>query len=255
MLGSELALSPKASAFEKLYIRIMGAPISGLRIRLRRVLPCLTGKPVCVLDAGCGRGVFSYQLARRFPDAAVTAIDIDEQQLELNRQIAKQAGLNNLTFVSGDIANLPYKDEFDLVLSVDNLEHLEDDKKGLTALYHALKPGGRLVLHVPGYQRRWPVFAFKTNFDVPGHFRPGYWLEDIKKLVENTGFDVASAFYTFGWLETITNNVSYFVTRAEAKNKMIYALIFPLLNVVAWCGRNARPYKGAGVLITANKSR
>jgi len=254
MIGSELAYTPGIGLFEKLYIRLLGVPISGLRIRLRRVLPSCSGAPESILDAGCGRGAFSYQLARRFPHARVVGVDIDEERLPINTAIATRAGLRNLCFQAADVAALPFREEFDMVLSVDNLEHLEDDQAGLQSLCRALKPGGRLVLHVPGYERRWPLFAFATNFDVPGHFRPGYWLPELRERIEALGLTVQTAHYTFGWLETVTNNMSYWVTRAEAKNKLVYAPLFPLLNVLAWFGRNSKPARGAGVLIVAVKA-
>jgi 2-polyprenyl-3-methyl-5-hydroxy-6-metoxy-1,4-benzoquinol methylase len=253
MIGSELAYTPGISFFERSYIKLLGVPISGLRIRLRRVLPACVGTPRRILDAGCGRGVFSYQLARRFPNAQVVGVDIDEERLPINRTIADQAMLSNLEFRAADVSALGFESEYDLVLSVDNLEHLEDDEAGLRSLVQALAPGGRLVLHVPGYERRWPVFAFATNFDVPGHFRPGYWLDELRERVAGHGLTVESANYTFGWLETVTNNMSYWITRAEAKNKLIYAPLFPLLNVLAWLGRNSRPQRGAGILIVAHK--
>ncbi|MDP6183463.1 MAG: class I SAM-dependent methyltransferase [Gammaproteobacteria bacterium] len=252
-VGGELFWDKNLGLFSRIYCGLFGVPISGLRIRLRRVLPSLTGTPEKVLDAGCGRGVFSYQLAKRFPKAEIVAVDIDSSQLERNAAIAAKAKLENVSFVENDISRLTFEDEFDLVLSVDNLEHLEDDLQGLMSIYSALKQNGRLVLHVPGYERRWFLFGFRTNFDVPGHFRPGYRLNEITDKVSGVGFTVESAKYTFGWLETVTNNCSYVVTRAEAKNKTIYALLFPLLNAIAWLGRNSRPKKGAGVLVLATK--
>lgn len=253
LIGFELAYSPRISNLEKMYIRLLGVPISGLRIRLRRILPVLKGDPHHVLDAGCGRGVFSYQLARKFPQAQVVGVDIDVQQLQINTIIAERVGLKNLSFRVADITKLPFKEEFDLILSVDNLEHLEDDRIGLANLYQSLKPGGELVLHVPGYERRWFFMRFKTNFDVPGHHRPGYRLEDICVKLREMGFVVDSAHYTFGWLETVANNISYLITHAEEKNKLIYAILFPFLNSIGWLGRNARPKKGAGVIVQAKK--
>ena len=44
-------------------------PANGLRIRLRRVLPVTEGSYRTILDAGCGSGVFSYELAKRHPEA------------------------------------------------------------------------------------------------------------------------------------------------------------------------------------------
>ncbi len=253
VIGDELTFDPKMGRFERAYIRIFGVPINGLRIRLRRVLPMVSGNPGKILDAGCGRGVFSYRLAGRFPDAAVVGVDVDEEQLSTNRRIARRCGLGNLSFEKMDVAKLAYADEFDLVLSVDNLEHIEDDRMALRHMAGALKKGGVMVLHVPGRERRWLFFRFRENFKVPGHFRPGYALEEIRQKVQSEGLEVVLAQYTYGWLETITNNFSYLITRAEARHKFFYALAFPLLNCIAWFGRNSKPAKGAGVLLMARK--
>jgi len=220
MNGRILKNTPGINHFEKLYISIFGAPISGLRIRLRRILPYIKSLEGSILDAGCGRGVFSFETA---------------------------------FFKEGDIENLSFHEEFDSVLSVDNLEHLQNDTAGILALYKALKPGGKLILHVPGYERIWFFREFTTNFDVPGHFRPGYHKELISEKIESCGFLIEHSQYTYGWYETVSNNISYFITKAEAKNKAIYALIFPVINLMSWMGRNASPANGAGVLLIAIK--
>lgn len=72
-------------------------------------------------------------------------------------------------------------------------------------------------------------------------------------MTDEAGLSVQTAFYTFGWFETVANNFSYLITKAEAKNKIAYAIVFPLLNFIAWLGRNSHPEKGAGVLIVAEK--
>jgi len=255
MIGDELALAPTIGALERLYIRLMGVPVNGLRIRLRRILPHCTGQPDKILDAGCGRGVFTFELAKKFSTATVVGVDMDQTQLATNRAIAQKAGLANIDFRCQDVANLPYREEFDLVLSVDNLEHIADDHRALHGLARALRPGGRLVLHVPGAERRWFLFRFRENFSVPGHFRPGYSRERIAGMVTAAGLQIEKIFYTYGWLETVSNNISYAITRAEAKNRPLYALLFPLLNAMAWLGRNSRPDKGAGILVVATKVR
>ena len=253
MIGDELIYSPSLGLFEKLYIKIFGVPINGLRIRLRRVMPAIDGYPSKILDAGCGRAVFSYQLAKKFPDSLVTGVDLDIEQLNQNKYIASKVGFDNLSFRKMDVANLNDKNEFDLIISVDNLEHIEDDGAAIKHIAMALKTGGKLVLHVPAIERRWPLVTFRRNFDVPGHFRPGYALDQIINKVELEGLKILSSQYTFGFLENITNNISYFITKAEAKNKMLYALIFPMLNLVSWLGSKGKPSKGAGILIVAKK--
>lgn len=253
MNGAELARTPGMGIAERWYIRLFGAPINGLRIRIRRIMPEITSAPAAILDAGCGRAVFSYLLAKKFPGAKVLGVDTDTQQLRINEAVASSARLGNLRFARQDVAALPYDREFDMVLSVDNIEHVEDDQRALESLAKALKPGGRLYLHVPAYERRWFFFTYRTNFDVPGHFRPGYTLAEIRAKIEATGLQIVKAYYTYGWLENVSNNISYWITRAEAKNKVAYALLFPLLNCMAWLGRNSRPRKGAGVLVIAEK--
>lgn len=253
MIGDELCLSPEIGVLEKLYIKLFGVPINGLRIRLRRIMPETDGDFAHVLDAGCGLAVFSYQLAKKFPDAHIKAVDLNREQLEINSFIAEKAGYENLTFEVMDVANLEFEKQFDLVLSVDNLEHIEDDQLAVQQLGNALNNGGRLVLHVPGKERRWPLLTFRENFEVPGHFRPGYTLEEIVRKVELAGLDVVKVNYTYGFIENLTNNISYYITGAAAKNKMVYGLIFPWLNLVSWFGRNSSPEKGAGILLVARK--
>ncbi len=59
--GSELALTPGLSPMERLYIRIFGAPILGLRVRARTIISFLNlvGNPQRIADAGSGRGMIT----------------------------------------------------------------------------------------------------------------------------------------------------------------------------------------------------
>ncbi|MFA5060543.1 MAG: class I SAM-dependent methyltransferase [Candidatus Omnitrophota bacterium] len=253
MLGQELIYDQSLSGAERFYIRIFGIPINGLRIRARRILPLITAKYSKILDAGCGQGIFTFEMARRLPKSQITGIDIDKKLLERNEKIAKKVSLVNCQFLYQDINHLSFKNQYDLVLNVDNLEHLEEDEKALCNFYAALKPGGELILHVPAYYRRWIFFGWKVNFDVDGHYRPGYTMEDILEKIKRVGFQVVENYYTYGWLETITNNISYLITKARMKNKCLYAAVFPFLLIVSYFGRNSKPARGAGVLVIARK--
>jgi 2-polyprenyl-3-methyl-5-hydroxy-6-metoxy-1,4-benzoquinol methylase len=249
--GRELALDPSRSRFERLYARILGAPANGLRIRLRRVLPATAGDYRTILDAGSGPGVFSYELAKRHPEAEVLGVDSDPDVVARANEVAELAGLTQCRFDVRDVTELGFDSRFDMVVSVDNLEHVEDDVSAMRSLWNSLRPGGRLVVHVPGYERRWFVFGRRVNFDVPGHVRPGYRAEELVGKLEQAGFEVTSHQATYGLLETVTNNISYVISGAEQRRKGVYALAFPVLLAVSWLGRNSRPAWGAGVLATA----
>jgi SAM-dependent methyltransferase len=253
--GCELSLDESRSQFERVYARILGAPANGLRIRLRRVLPATKGSYADILDAGCGQGVFSMELAKAHPEARVLGIDMDPVLVERANAIARKAGLANCRFEVGDVTKLDYDARFDLVVSVDNLEHVEDDVTAMRVLVRALRPGGRAVVHVPGYERRWLLFGRRVNFDVPGHVRPGYRTNELVERLTGAGFDISSCQSTYGTIETFTNNISYLITGADRKRKGLYAVVFPFLLAVAWLGKSSRPQWGAGVLATAQRPR
>jgi len=253
MLGKYLKYDTSLSFFERVYISIFGVPINGLRIRARRVLPLINHKYKSIMDAGCGTGIFSFEIATKFPNTKVTGIDIDESAVKTNKKIAEKLNLKNCFFEVLNLENLSFQNKFDLILSIDNLEHIEDESIILNKFYNALISDGELILHVPGLYRRWKFFGWATNFHIEGHFRPGYTKEQISTLLNNAGFIIKDSYYTYGWIETITNNISYWITKAQMKNKLIYAAVFPFLNFFSYLGRNSKPNKGAGVLIIAQK--
>jgi len=253
MLGKELIYNNNLNTAEKIYIRIFGVPINGLRIRARRILPLISNDYKNILDAGCGPGVFSFAIAKKFPNSMITGYDINRALIKIDKDIAGKLALKNCSFEIKDICLINDKEKFDLILSIDNLEHIEDDENAMKKFYEALKKGGDLILHVPGLYRRWKLFGWSQNFYVAGHFRPGYTKEQIEQLAQKVGFKIGQIYYTYGWLETITNNISYWITKAEMENKYLYAFIFPFLNFISYFGQWSRPKKGAGVLTIMSK--
>jgi SAM-dependent methyltransferase len=251
--GRELSLDPGRGRFERLYTWLFGAPANGLRIRLRRVLPATQGRFAEVLDAGCGSGVFSFELAKRHPEARVLGIELDPDLVDRANAVARRAGLANCRFEQGDVTKLNLDGTFDLVLSVDNLEHVEDDFGAMGSLLRAMRPGGKLVAHVPGYERRWLLLGRRVNFDVPGHVRPGYQAEELAGKLQAVGFEQVRYRYTFGPLETFTNNLSYLISGADQRKKVVYAAAFPVLLGLSWFGQFSHPRWGAGILATARR--
>jgi hypothetical protein len=138
-------------------------------------------------------------------------------------------------------------------VSVDNLEHVGDDLSAMKTLWQALRPGGTLVAHVPGYERRWLLFGRRVNFDVPGHVRPGYRAPELAEKLREAGFEIDRQAYTFGATETFTNNISYLITGADQRNKLLYAVVFPTLLGLSYIGKFSSPRWGAGLLTVARR--
>jgi 2-polyprenyl-3-methyl-5-hydroxy-6-metoxy-1,4-benzoquinol methylase len=256
-LGREQIHHPDYSILEKAYIALFGIPIVGLRIRARNVFSLIpTGRSYQrILDAGSGPGVFSFELGRRFPNARIIGVDLLKDSITACEHIARKLNIVNLEFENVAIEQLRHENFFDLIVCVDILEHIQDDLAAINGLYGSTAPGGLLVLHVPALYRRYPVWKRCLNFDVQTHVRAGYEPREIAKKVEQAGFFVRESGFTYGFWETLANNLSYMITRARMQNKILYSLAFPGLLCLSLLGARARPQKlGAGVFVVAEKN-
>lgn len=105
-----------------------------------------------ILDMACGSGRHSIELARR--GFAVVGVDISGELIEIaNRDAAAEAGLE-VSFVEGDLRELPFEAEFDLVLNLNDgaigyLESDEENRRTFEIIARALRPGGRNLVQLP----------------------------------------------------------------------------------------------------------
>jgi 2-polyprenyl-6-hydroxyphenyl methylase / 3-demethylubiquinone-9 3-methyltransferase len=102
----------------------------------------LTGKTA--LDVGCGAGLMSEPLARL--GANVTGLDAAPENIAAAKAHAAGQGLS-LTYACADVAALG--GTFDLVTSMEVIEHVPDPADFLRALTARMAPGGLLILSTP----------------------------------------------------------------------------------------------------------
>ncbi len=116
--------------------------------QIATVLELIGATPCSVLEAGCGTGRFTFEVARA--GHQVTAIDYSAAMLDSCRE--RQAGEpegGRVAFQQASIFELPFEDEsFDAILSVHVLMHLPDYERALAELIRVLRPGGRLVFDI-----------------------------------------------------------------------------------------------------------
>ena len=108
----------------------------------RNIRP-LSGKRA--LDAGCGAGLLCEPLARL--GAEVTGVDAAPENIAAARSHAEAMGLG-IDYRQGELAALALSG-FDLVCSLEVIEHVTDKAAFLASLADALAPGGLMVLSCP----------------------------------------------------------------------------------------------------------
>jgi len=98
-----------------------------------------------VLDLGAGTGLLSFLVARKFPKAQITLMDISQEMLTKARE--RFAGMEErLEFVAGDYAD-GFAGQFEVIISALSIHHLTDARKIklFKNIYAALPDGGIFI--------------------------------------------------------------------------------------------------------------
>lgn len=141
--GTSYALRGGVAGRERLRIlaRTLQASTAALFERLG------VGAELRCLDAGCGGGDVTCELARRVgPRGRVLGVDVDAAKLELARAEAATQGLSNVEFRRLDLRTQALGADFDLIYCRFVLSHLADPGGTVAACYRAVRPGGLLIV-------------------------------------------------------------------------------------------------------------
>ncbi len=96
-----------------------------------------------VLDVGCGPGDVSLIAAELVGETgSVLGVDINATILQLAQARAQEAGFKRLSFLAGNIHELPLDQEYDAIVGRLILQHLPDRLAVLRRLTQHLRPGG-----------------------------------------------------------------------------------------------------------------
>lgn len=88
----------------------------------------------------CGRAVSPLS-------GHVTCLDMTPAMLEIGREAARKDNIENMSFVLGDVVELPFPDNsFDIVFSRLAFHHFPEIEKPFLEMKRVLKPGGRLII-------------------------------------------------------------------------------------------------------------
>lgn len=166
-----------------------------------------------VLDIGCGNGDFLRQLSK-FGRFSLYGVEPEGKSAE---RAAAYSEIN----LKVDYFKLDNFSEqkFDLLRFMHVFEHIPEPIKVLEYCFEICNPNALLIIEIPNIQS-WQARWFKSDwfhYDPPRHFHliPA---EQLKKLIENAGFEVQShksysfQFGPFGYQQSLLN---FFVSRRD----------------------------------------
>ncbi|BAY18696.1 hypothetical protein NIES21_45480 [Anabaenopsis circularis NIES-21] len=139
-----------------------------------------------ILEAGCATGGNLSMLARY---GEVAAMELDETACLL-------ANERRVTTVQqGSLPDkIPFTSQYDLIVILDVLEHIDDDLAALEALSSRLNPNSWLLITVPAYQFLW------SYHDEINHHKRRYTLKKLQRVVKQAGYTVCYGSYFNTWL-------------------------------------------------------
>lgn len=156
---------------------------------------------ISALDAGCGFGQYVYNLARLNKSNKVLGVDVkDEQVADCNGFFARLGMSERVRFEVQDLTTFSSPEAFNLILSVDVMEHILEDRKVFSNFFDSLAKGGMLLISTPSDLGG----SDSDNHDeeahgfVDEHVRDGYSISDITEKLTTAGFSHVEALYSYG---------------------------------------------------------
>jgi trans-aconitate 2-methyltransferase len=108
-----------------------------------------------VLDIGCGHGRITAEIAARVPRGSVVGLDRSREMVSFASSHFGPEIRPNLRFEVGDAGSLPFREEFDLVVSLNALHWVPEQDKALRSIRAAMKSDGVAQLRlVPAGERK-----------------------------------------------------------------------------------------------------
>jgi len=143
-----------------------------------------------ILDAGCGTGRFTLELARKCKK--VYAVDYSPRYVEILKERARREGLHNIESFAWDITQpFPFKQRVDKVLSCQVVQHISAERQRHNALqniYDQLRDGGRAVLCIYNWRPLYARWYVKEGLSARGYYRHRFTPAEAASALQDCGF-------------------------------------------------------------------
>lgn len=207
-----------------------------------------------IYDAGCGFGQYSYFILKNWAKAEVLAIDIDDTYRQVLLEFLNRKSIDAINYEIADLVEFIPAEKYNLILTVDVLEHIEDDLKVLEKFHHLLTDNGKLIISTPSDKDKAAAF-------VDEHVRAGYSKVEIETKLRQTGFKICELEYAYGifgriyWELLLHFPLQHLIAKKLFLPALLYYMIvYPiafLLMLVDYIQKNKT---GNSLIIVAEKS-
>lgn len=221
--------------------------------------------PASILDAGSGFGQYSYRMAKLSNQNSILGVDVKEEQIaDCNNFFSKLGFSKRVRFEKQDLTTFVKPDCFDLILSVDVMEHILEDEQVFSNFNQSLVKGGMLLISTPsdlgGSDSDVHDDSHAHGF-IDEHVRDGYNKADIEQKLRKAGFSSIEVKYTYG----IPGHISWILSMKVPimslnATKLLFILlpfyyvaIFPFCLILNMFDLYLEHKKGTGLMVSAIK--
>jgi SAM-dependent methyltransferase len=191
---------------------------------------------ISVLDAGSGFGQYTYYAAKKHPDWKFLGVDVKTEQIEDCKAFFDKIGFEHVEFEYADLTKFIRGNAFDLVFSVDVMEHIEEDVQVFKNMHQSMKNGGLLIISTPSDQGGSDVHDHTKDEEyrndgsasfIDEHVRDGYNIAEIQDKLRMAGFSRTEARYTYGWPGKISWRLSMKYPILMLNTSRVFFIILP----------------------------
>jgi len=188
-----------------------------------------------ILDAGSGFGQYSYYLSKQSKKWEILGVDVKQEQIDdCNRFFNQLKQSDRIHFEYADLTTFKKDAVYDLILSVDVMEHIEEDVDVFKNFYSSLKTGGMLLISTPSDQGGSDVHDEDEHSFIDEHVRDGYNINEIKEKLTKAGFSKVESNYSYGTPGKISWKLSMKYPILMLNTSKIFFIILPVYYILAF---------------------
>jgi len=253
-LGRQFVLPP-ASGLKGVYLSLFGIPDVRGQVTALYLSDALARIPFqSVLDVGCGNGMLTCLMGKKYPQREFLGIDLDKGGVDFASRLSEQNALSRVRFRACNIEDQEVSGAYDLITCFAVFQFIRDIPALLQKFNMLLADNGHLLLQLPcaetkNYlgktalaQKRMPDFR---------EARGGFTQEEIAELLHKEGFELVECRAIIKGPSIWVKELFYFWLTKHPK--IVFALS-PLFN---WVTVYDDKYwgKGNGLFVIAKKTK